>query len=280
MIGSAEFGWLLALAGVLGLAIGSFLNVVIWRVPRGESLLAGSHCQSCDAPVRPWHNIPVVSYIALRGRCAHCGVAIGIRYPLIELGTAAAFVLITWWYCVEFAWPNAAGNQFISGLFALVAFLWFGAASIALTTIDAKHQRLPNAVVLPSAAVVLLLLSVSSLLVGDWSRLGVTLGASAALFALYFGIALVYPRGIGGGDVKLAPLVGGVLGYLGWSAVGVGAFSGFLFAALVGVVLMFGRRARWRSAIAYGPWMLIGAWVGLVWGDALMNIYIDFAWSA
>lgn len=275
---AALMPWFVAASGVLGLLIGSFLNVVIWRVPRGESLLPDSHCPNCEQPIRPCQNVPILSWIALRGRCANCRVPISVRYPLIELLTAVAFLLVAWWYLAAVGLPPLLGEAgvlpTVAAWMGLFGYLWFAAAGIVLAVIDLEHQRLPDVVVLPTLAVVAVLLAVSATLVGNWEQLISVVGGAAALFAFYFVIVLVYPRGMGGGDVKLAPLVGAATGYMGWSAVAVGAFAGFLIGAIVGVSLLIVRRAGRGHAIPFGPWMLMGAWVGIVAGPTVMAAYL------
>jgi leader peptidase (prepilin peptidase)/N-methyltransferase len=144
----------LTLIGVLGLLVGSFLNVVIYRVPRGESLLRpGSHCPQCDAAVRPWHNVPVLGWLLLRGRCADCRAPIGIRYPLVEVATALLFVAVTARFGATAALP---------------AYLYLAAVGVALTMIDLDVLRLPDAIVLPSYAVGVVLLGAAAATTGDW----------------------------------------------------------------------------------------------------------------
>lgn len=274
--------WVLPVsAGVFGLLIGSFLNVVIWRVPRGQSLLPDSRCPGCGTPIRPLHNVHLISWLALRGRCARCGQRISARYPLVELLTAVAFLLVTWWYLASASSEVLLGADGIvlavAAWLGLAAYLWFAAVGIALTAIDLEHQRLPDAIVLPSLAVVGVLLTGSAILAGNWEQLLSLLGGAAALFVLYFVIVWVYPRGMGGGDVKLAPLIGLVTGYVGWSAVAVGAFAGFLIGAIVGVALAIVRRAGRGHVIPFGPWMIAGAWVGIVAGPAVMAAYLRLA---
>lgn len=261
-------------AGVLGLLIGSFLNVVIWRVPRGQSLLPASRCPGCGAAIRPLQNVPVISWIALRGRCARCARRIGIRYPLI-VGTAVAFALVAWWYVSAFAPPPQAAAAAAAWWLALIAYLWLAGAGIALTAIDIELKRLPDPIVLPSVAVLVGLLSVAAALNGDWAQLFTVIGAAAALFAAYLLIVLVYPAGLGGGDVKLAPLVGAATGYLGWAAVAVGAFAGFLIGALIGLALVAARRGGRKTAFPFGPSMLAGAWIGVIWGPSIMDAYLS-----
>lgn len=272
--------WIITGIGVLGLLIGSFLNVVIWRVPRGESLLPSSHCPNCDAPILPWQNVPVISWLLLRGRCAKCRASISVRYPLVELGTALAFALVAWWWASGAGWFEIVMSgripDAIAGWLVLAAYLWFAAVSIALALIDFELKRLPDAIVLPSLVVVTVLLSAASLLTGDWSQLLATLGGAAALFVFYFVIVLVYPQGMGGGDVKLAPVIGAALGFVGWGAVVVGAFAGFLIGALAGLLLIALRRATRKSGLPFGPSMLVGGWIGIVWGEPLMGVYLGF----
>jgi len=254
--------WAYVLVGLLGLAVGSFLNVVIHRVPRGESLVRpGSRCPSCGTPIRPWHNIPVVGWLVLRGRCAACGAPIGVRYPLVEAGTAALFVAL------------AARLDSLGRLSALPAYLYFGAIGIALALIDLDCRRLPSPIVLPSYPVLAVLLTASAAWSGDWwSLLRAVLGA-AALFAFFLAIVLIHPPGMGFGDVRLPGLIGGVLAYLSWSTVVIGAFLGFLLGALVGVaVISFGRGGR-KTAIPFGPFMIAGALLAVFVGDPIANWY-------
>lgn len=259
-----------SMAGVLGLLIGSFLNVVVWRVPRGESVVPASHCPKCDAPIRAYQNVPVVSWLALRGRCASCRDPISARYPLVELSTGIAFALVAYWLTTE---PLTASG--LAWLLAIAAYLWFAAASVALTLIDIDHHRLPDAIVLPSLAVVSILLTAASLLQGDIGQLISTLGGGTAMFVVYFAIVLIYPAGMGLGDVKLAPLTGVMLGFVGWPAVAIGGFAAFLLGAAWGIALMMRRSATRKTPIPFGPFMLAGAWLGVAWGEPLWRGYLQ-----
>lgn len=241
--------WLLGLAAVAGLAVGSFLNVVIHRVPRGESLLRpGSHCPQCTMPIAARHNVPVLGWLALRGSCAGCRQPIAARYPLVEGGTAALFVAVA-------ARFGAAPE--------LPAYLYLAAVAVALALIDLDVRRLPDAIVLPSYLVGALLLIPAAAAHGDWWPVGRGLLAMAALWAGYLGLTLLYPGGMGFGDVKLAGLLGLYLGWLGWNAVWIGAFAGFLLGGLAGGGLLLARRATRRTAIPFGPAMLAGALLAL-----------------
>jgi leader peptidase (prepilin peptidase)/N-methyltransferase len=240
--------WVLVLVGLLGLAIGSFLNVVVYRVPRGESLVTPpSRCPSCETPIRPWHNLPVVGWLVLRGRCASCAAPISARYPLVEAATGLLFVVLT------------ARLLAIGQAAALPAFLWFGAVGLALSLIDLDVRRLPNALVLPSYPVLAVLLAAAAWWQGDWWALARAAISAAALYAFFFAVAFAYPGGMGFGDVKLAGVVGAVLGWLSWSALIIGAFTGFLLGAMVGVVVIATGRGGRKTALPFGPFMIAGA---------------------
>jgi leader peptidase (prepilin peptidase) / N-methyltransferase len=252
---------LCVLTAVLGLAVGSFLNVVVWRVPRGESVVSPpSHCPVCEHPVRPRDNVPVLSWLLLRGRCRDCSNPISLRYPLVELGTSAVFVVLT----IRIGFSAE-----------LPAYLYLGAIGVALALIDIDVKRLPNVIVLPSYIVSAVLLAAAALVEQEWADLLRAGLGMAALYVFYFVLALVYPRGMGFGDVKLAGVLGGYLGWLGWAEVVSGGFLGFLFGGVVGGGLMLARRAGRRSMIPFGPFMLAGALVAILWGGALADLYLD-----
>jgi leader peptidase (prepilin peptidase) / N-methyltransferase len=254
---------LCVLTGVLGLLIGSFVNVVIWRVPRGESVIRpASHCPVCDRPIAPRDNIPVVSWVLLRGRCRWCGTAISARYPAVELATAALFVVLTVRFGADAALP---------------AFLYLGAIGGALWMIDIDVRRLPDQIVLPSYPVGVVLLGVAAAFTGDWGDLVRALIGMVVLYAFYFLLAFIYPAGMGFGDVKLAGVLGLYLAWLGWAELAVGAFLGFLLGGLVGLLLMLARRAGRKSQLPFGPYMLAGALLAILWGGALADLYLDTA---
>lgn len=254
----------LALAcAVLGLAVGSFLNVVIWRVPRGESVVSPpSACPACGARVRPRDNVPVLSWLLLRGRCRDCAAPISARYPLVELGTALAF----------------AGVAVVIGAdWSLPAWLYLTAVAVALALIDVDVHRLPDAIVKPSYVVAAVLLGAAALADHDGGAAVRALVGMVALYAVYAALAVAVPGGMGWGDVKLAGLLGLYLGSLGWGQLVVGAFSAFVLGGALGLALVVARRAGRRSAIPFGPFMLAGAFVGLVAGGAVASTYVGLA---
>ena len=241
----------IATAGLVGALIGSFLNVVIHRLPRRESLVSpGSHCPSCGAPVRARDNVPLVSWLLLRGRCRNCGAPISPRYPAVELLTAAAFAAVV------------AVRGFDDGL---VLELPFVACLIALAAIDLDHKLLPNRIVYPMAVWGL----VATVLV-DSGDLVEHLVAGAGAFLFLLAAVLAYPRGMGMGDVKLA----GAMGlYLGLSVVPA-LLAAFVTGTVAGLVIIAreGAEAR-KKAVPFGVFLAIGGLVGVLAGPELIDFY-------
>jgi len=253
---------LLVVAGLLvGLAVGSFVNVLVWRVPRGESIVRPrSHCPRCQAGIRPRDEVPVVSWLLLRGRWRDCGTTISPRYPLVEVLTAAVFVVL--------------GLRLADEPPAIPAFWWLGAVGVALALIDLETRKLPNVLTLPSYAVGIVGLGLAALTtegLTPWLR---ALLGCAALYACYFALAFAYPAGMGFGDVKLAGVLGLYLGWLGWASVIVGAFAGFLLGGVVSIALVLAGRAGRKSAIPFGPFMLAGTLIGILAGQRIADGYL------
>lgn len=246
--------------GVLGLMIGSFLNVVVYRVPAGRSVVRpASSCPACDRPVRPRDNIPVVSWLLLRGRCRDCSAPISARYPLVEVGCAALFVALTLRFGMSPILP---------------ALLFLAATGLALALIDLDVSRLPFEISVPGLGVTAVLLMLAGFADG-WSPVVVALLSSAAWFGLYWSLWFgTGGRGMGFGDVVLAPTLGLALGWLGWGPSLVGLLGGFGVGAVVGVTLMAVGRAGRRSQIPFGPSMLAGALLGVFLGSAIWGAYL------
>jgi leader peptidase (prepilin peptidase)/N-methyltransferase len=252
--------------GLFGLLIGSFLNVVIWRVPRGESVVRPrSHCPGCNAPIAPRDDIPLVSWLLLRGKCRHCGNPISIRYPLVELACGLLFA----GFAIRF------GAHVV-----LLAFLYFGAVGLALAMIDFDHKRLPDVLTLPSYPVALALLGLAAVLDhrGHTPFVRALLGG-LALYAFYELIGFIQPRGMGGGDIKLSGVIGLYLGWLGWGELVVGAFAAFLIGGLVSIALVIFAGAGRKTKVPFGPFMLLGALVGIYAGHSLAHAYTTFTLS-
>ncbi len=253
--------WVVAVAaGVLGLAVGSFLNVVAYRVPIGASVIRPpSACPACGHPIRARDNLPVVGWLALRGRCRDCQEPISVRYPLVEVGTAVLFALTVW--VVGVVW-------------SLPAHLFFVGATSVLILTDLDHKRIPNRILYPSIPIAVLLLGVGGVMdqrLGDFGR---ALLAAPVYFGFLLVIALVARGGFGMGDVKLAALLGLFLGYASWESLAVGAFLAFLIGGTISIVLLAtGRRGR-RDAIPFGPSLIVAAWIALPWGASIARWYL------
>lgn len=253
-----------AAAAVLGLLIGSFLNVVVWRVPRGESVVAPpSACPRCGRRIAARDNVPVLSWLLLRGRCRWCGEPIAVRYPLVEGGTAVAF---------------AGAASLVGASWVLPAVLYLVAVGIALALIDLDVHRLPDVIVLPSYPVAAALLLLADLAPGDgpdggaWVR---ALLGGLALSAFYFLLLVIWPGGMGMGDVKLAGLLGLYLGWFGWGALLVGAFGAFVLGGVFSAYLLATGRVQRKSGVPFGPWMITGAFLGIAVGERLWHAYLS-----
>jgi len=258
-------------AGVLGTIIGSFLNVVVWRLPRGESLShPGSACPKCGHPIRWWDNIPVGSWLALRGKCRDCGAPISTRYPAVEAFTGLFFAGIAWWILAG----GLPVTDDLPVILATAAFLYLAAISVALALIDLDVHRLPNKIVLPAYIVGFVLLGLSSIVAGDFDQLIRTVIGGAVLFVAYFVMAIAYPAGMGFGDVKLAGVLGLYLAWLGWGELAVGAFAAFVLGGVFSLVLLLLKKVSRKSGIPFGPWMLAGAWVGTFAGGIISERYL------
>lgn len=243
-----------AIIFLAGLAIGSFLNVVAYRLPLGESLASPpSRCPSCETPIRWYDNVPVLGWLVLRGRCRSCGAAISWRYPAVELATGVLFALV-----------GATQDDAIRVVLGLLLVTTL----VPVTLIDLDTRRIPNAITLPSAIAAL-----AAGLALDLDFVPEQLIAGAAAFAFFFIAAYLYPRGMGMGDVKLA----GVLGlYLG-RAVAPAIFIALITGVIVGVIIIarVGQAAGRKTAVPFGPFLALGGIVAFFVGDDVVDAYVD-----
>jgi leader peptidase (prepilin peptidase) / N-methyltransferase len=227
-------------------------------VPRGESVVSPpSSCPRCHTQIRNRHNVPVLGWVLLRGRCYDCGLPISARYPVVEGVTGLLFALIGWHFAAD---PMLLG-----------AYLTFAGIAVALALIDVDVHRLPNVIVLPAYPVLAVLLAVG---VGGEALVRAGIGA-LVLFGFFFVVAMVAPGGIGFGDVKLAGVVGGMTAAVSWGAFLTSAFGAFFLGAVAGVLLMVGGRAGRRTAVPFGPFMLLAAWASILGAGGLGQAYLD-----
>jgi leader peptidase (prepilin peptidase)/N-methyltransferase len=242
-----------AFAGISGALIGSFLNVVVYRLPIGQSLVKPrSHCPSCNTPVSPRDNVPLLSWLFLKGRCRHCSETISARYPAVELLTAICFVAVV----------------LAQGISAdLIALIPFTAVLIAVTFIDLEHKIVPNKIMGPAA-----IYGVVTAVAFRTDMLPELLIAGAGAFIFFLVAALIHPKGMGMGDVKLAGVMGLYLGKLVIPAL----FIAFLVGSVVGIALVvrYGMRSR-KVGVPFAPFMALGAFVSMLCGQQLIDFYLD-----
>jgi leader peptidase (prepilin peptidase)/N-methyltransferase len=249
----------LAVLGVacalLGLAVGSFLNVVIYRVPRHLSIVSPrSACPECATPIENRDNVPVVSWLLLRGRCRHCGHPISARYPLVEGATGLLFL------------GAALRYGFYAALPAMLAML---AGLLALGCIDLEWMLLPRRVVYPLLGIVAALLLAAAIGTGDYRSLWVAAACAAAWFTLFYAINRIDERYLGFGDVRLALVLGLGLGWLGVTAVLLGFFAANILGAAVGIALIAAKRMRRDHPVPYGVFLAIGAGIAIYVGPSI-----------
>jgi leader peptidase (prepilin peptidase) / N-methyltransferase len=237
---------------VLGLIIGSFCNVVIYRLPLGKSIITpASHCRSCSAPLRPWDNIPLLSYVLLRGQCRICQERISLRYPCVELASGALYILL--WY--KFG---------LNSLFVVYALL--ASALLVVALIDFDHEIIPNIITLPGMLIGLGLSPWALPITPLTSLIGLLAGG---LF--FYLVALVSKGGMGGGDIKLIAMIGA---FLGWQGTFFTILIGALLGSVVGVgLLLLGKKGR-KDKVPFGPFLSFGAILFILVGHDLIRWYI------
>ena len=243
---------------VIGTLFGSFANVCVYRLPQRLSIIfPGSHCPFCQEALRPWHNIPLLSYVLLGGRCATCKMAISPRYPLVEFGNGLLYVFLYHHYHFS-----------VQGMvFALLA-----TALLIVSCIDVAHTIIPNAITLPGIVVgICTSLWLTPVGVGN-AVLGVLVGGGLFLLIAVLSVIILQREGMGGGDIKLVAMIGA---FLGWHAVLITIFLGAVLGALVGTVLMLLQRQGRKDPVPFGPFLAIGALLALVWGDTILSWYVS-----
>lgn len=241
---------------LFGAMIGSFLNVCIHRLPREESIVRpGSHCPKCKTPIQYYDNIPLLSYLLLRGKCRYCQASISLQYPIVEATTALSsfFLFITFGVSLSF-----------------VYYFTFVAALIVITVIDLYYQIIPDVISLPGIGVGLL----GALVVPQVTFLNALIGVIAGGGSLFL-VATIYQwlfkrEGMGGGDVKLLAMIGA---FLGWKAVILTILLSSFIGSIVGITLMLIKGRDFKYAIPFGPFLAVGAVIALFWGEEMIRWY-------
>lgn len=249
-----------AVAAVFGLIFGSFINVVVHRVPADLSVISPpSACPACGHPIRHRDNIPVLSWVILRGRCRDCQTKISVRYPIVEATTAALFAATVGLVGVEPVLP---------------AYLWFAGVTLTLVLTDLDVKRIPNRILYPGTVVGAVLLFVGAVIDGELASFWRAVGGAAFYFLLFLVLALVAKGGFGFGDVKLAFFLGLFLTYQSWEVLGSGVALGIAVGGIVAIGLLVSGRANRKAKIPFGPAMVIGAYAALAFGQELADWYL------
>jgi leader peptidase (prepilin peptidase) / N-methyltransferase len=253
------YSLVLGFSFILGACIGSFLNVCIYRIPAGESIVSPpSRCPRCGAGIRWYQNIPIFSWIALGGKCAFCKAGISVRYPLVEALTGGLFTLVFFYFGI--GWPT-------------LVFWVFMAMLVVITFIDLDHQIIPDVISLPGIVIGFFGSFLLPWISWTDSLYGILLGGGS-LFLIATGYELLTKKeGMGGGDVKLLAMLGA---FLGWKAVLPIIFVSSLLGTIVGVPLMLIKGADSKLAIPFGPFLASAAVIWLFWGGGLVSWYFGF----
>jgi len=246
-----------------GLVIGSFLNVVIYRLPRKLSVVWGrSFCPKCKKKIKWFDNVPLVSYLVLKGHCRSCHSPISFRYPLVELSTGIITVLI-------FNFKFSIFNQFeifqllnFKTIFDIFSYLVLGWGLIAIFFIDLEHQIIPDEIVIP----LIIIFTLRFILIGNYRLILVGLVSFLFLFLIYF---FTKGKGMGVGDVKLSFLMGLSLGF---PKVILAFYIAFLTGAIAGVILILAKKAKLKQKIAFGPFLSLGTIIACIWGENILKI--------
>ena len=241
--------------------MGSFLNLVAYRLPLKKSVIfPPSTCTTCNTHIKKYDNIPIISWLLLRGRCRSCKSKISPRYLMGELGTGFLFALVS-------------GRFHPRSTLFLIAYLFLAAVSIVLALIDLDTRTLPNRILLPSLIFGTVILGIDGVSNGNFGALVRALIAATALLLFYFTLSIIYPGGMGMGDVKFAGLLGFFLGYLSWGALLVSTFSTFFLGGIFAISLILTRSANRKSGIPFGPWMALGSWLGILFSPTILHHY-------
>jgi len=251
------YGIEIVLIFVLGLIVGSFSNVCIYRIPRNESIIyPASHCPKCRTTIKPIDNIPLLSYILLKGRCRHCKNKISTQYPLVEFLTGLIYLMI----------------YLIYGLtIQTLIYIILSSALIIIAFIDLNQQIIPDVISLPGIVIGFIISFFVPYISFVNSALGVVIGGGIILIIGLGGSVIYKKEAMGGGDVKLAAMIGA---FLGWKYIIISLFLGFFLGALAGIILIMSKIKSKEDAIPFGPFIVLGSFITLLWGEKIISWYL------
>ena len=244
---------------LLGLIVGSFSNVCIYRIPRNESIVyPASHCPKCGKTIKPFDNIPLLSYILLKGRCRNCKSKISIQYPIVELLTGLIYLII----------------YLIYGLsIQTLVYIILSSALIIIAFIDLNQQIIPDVISLPGIVIGFIVSFFVPYISFVDSILGIVVGGGIILIIGLGGSVIYKKEAMGGGDVKLSAMIGA---FLGWRYIIISLFLGFFLGALIGIILIIMKIKKREDVIPFGPFIILGSFITLLWGEKIISWYLGF----
>lgn len=253
------YGIEIILIFILGLIVGSFSNVCIYRIPRNESVIyPASHCPKCSTTILTKDNIPLLSYILLKSRCRNCGSRISIKYPVVEFLTGLVYVIIYQIY----------------GLSAQsLIYIILSSALIIIAFIDLGEQVIPEVISLPGIVVGLILSFFVHHISFVNSALGIVIGGGIILVIRLAGSLIFKKESMGIGDIELTAMIGA---FLGWRYITISLFLGFFFGALTGIFLILSKIKSREDAVPFGPFIVLGSFITLLWGEKILSWYVGF----
>jgi len=241
----------------IGLVIGSFSNVCIYRIPRNESLVwPGSHCPKCSKQIKFYDNIPLISYIILKGKCRNCGEPIPLQYPIVELATGLFYLALYLFY----------GLQLIALVYMILC-----SVLIIISFIDLKVEIIPDTISLPFIVIGFLLSFFLRNINPLDSMLGIITGGGSLLLVAIFGSKLFKKEAMGGGDIKLAAMIGA---FFGWKLTLLSLFLSFFLGSIIGIIVLAASKDKSNNIIPFGPFIALGAMISMFWGNAIIHWYL------
>ena len=253
------YGINVVLIFILGLIVGSFSNVCIYRIPRNESIIyPASHCPKCRSNISPKDNIPLLSFILLKGRCRNCKSKISIQYPIVEFLTGLIYLIIYLTYGLSVQ---------------TLIYIILSSALIIIAFIDLNEQIVPDVISLPGIVIGFIISFFVPYISFINSGLGVVVGGGIILIIGLAGSVIFKKEAMGGGDVKLAAMIGA---FLGWRCIVISLFLGFFLGALAGIILILSKIKSREDTVPFGPFIVLGSFITLLWGEKIISWYLGF----